>query len=244
MRDRTFNNDWAAVFDMDGVIVDTEPIHTRIERAVFDELNMEVTEEEHMAYVGRPAKEMWTALTAAHAVNRTVEDLERTCGGRYEAWLAEGNVAPLVPGVRDLLVQLFTVRVPLAVASSSAARQIEANLARHDVLDLFSVQVAGDQVSPGKPDPAIYRRAAELLHIDPSRCVAIEDSAAGVRSAKAAGMACVGFLNPSSGRQDLSPADICVDTLTDLTPEYLFSLVRNSTGRRSRTAVNAPDWLP
>ena len=103
----------------------------------------------------------------------------------------------------------------LAVASSSSLYNIDLVLKAIGLKQYFSLVVSGEQVPRNKPFPDIYLKTAELLNMAPGECIVVEDSANGVRSAKAAGMFCIGFRNMSSGYQDISPADVIVDSLSE-----------------------------
>ena len=112
----------------------------------------------------------------------------------------------------------------MAVASSSMYERIERTAKSLGVDDCFDVYVSGEQLKRPKPAPDIFIKAAELLGVSPSECIVIEDSGNGVNAAKAAGMACVGYINPGSGDQDLSAADYLVESLEGLETSF-FNMV-------------------
>jgi HAD superfamily hydrolase (TIGR01509 family) len=104
----------------------------------------------------------------------------------------------------------------MALASSSTQRVIDTVLEKLALVGVFDPVVSGEEVEHGKPAPDIFLRTAGLLEIPPETCLVIEDSANGVRAAKAAGMVCIGFRNPNSGAQDLSAADAIVASLDEI----------------------------
>jgi beta-phosphoglucomutase len=208
----------AVIFDMDGVIVDSEPVHQRVERAIFTELGLPVTPEEHETYLGRSSPDMFAEIARRHPLRWQAQglsvpqavDLERR---RYDEAIATGAV-PVVPGVVDLMHTLVQRGFLIAIASSAPRGQIEAVIALTDTAEMVRCIRSADDVTRSKPDPEIYRSAAACLGAAPEECWVIEDSTNGIASAKAAGMRCVAFRNPSSGRPDLSRADAVVDEMT------------------------------
>jgi mannitol-1-/sugar-/sorbitol-6-/2-deoxyglucose-6-phosphatase len=180
----------AVVFDMDGVLVDSEPIWRAVEREVFARVGIDVTDEDLMATMGvrvadvverwhgrrpwdRPSREE----VAEAIVDGVARSIERNGALNEEAVRALDYVAGL--GLR------------LALASSSPMPLIRAVLSLGDVSHRFQAVLSAEEEEHGKPDPAVYLSAARALGVGPERCLAVEDSINGVRSAKAAGMVCV-----------------------------------------------------
>lgn len=219
--------DWAVIFDMDGVIVDSEELHATVEAELFRELGFEISPDEHRQFVGRTAPAMWSILKERFNLEEDVGTLVHICGDRYRHAMASGRPPQLVEGARPLIQTLHQQGVEVAVASSSSREEIEQVLNAHDLAAYLSAWVGGDEVREGKPHPEIYSRGAQLLGMDPRRCVAIEDSTAGVQSSRAAGMACVGLRSKNSGSQDLSCATTVVESLLELTPDSLFKLLHS-----------------
>lgn len=210
----------AVIFDLDGVILDSEAIHIRLERELFIELGFNITHEEHESFVGITGREMFARIANAHprrwhAVARTIEELVALERGRYLAELRSGNV-PYVTGALELIGALDRADRPIAVASSAPRDQIEFALTQAQIERMIRCTVSGDEVSRGKPDPEIFLRAAECLDVAPADCWVIEDSRHGVAAAIAAGMRCVGFVNPNSGEQDLSAATSIVTEIAEI----------------------------
>jgi HAD superfamily hydrolase (TIGR01509 family) len=133
-----------------------------------------------------------------------------------------GEEAPPVPGALDLLGRVADSGRLRAVASSSDGEIVDLVLRRLGIRERFQAVVNGTQVDHGKPEPDIFFEAASRLGVEPARCLVLEDSEAGTRAARAAGMACIGLKNPHSGDQDLSAAHHVVDSLDEVT-EDLFA---------------------
>lgn len=203
------------IFDMDGVIIDSEPAHFRVERQMFKELGFSLTTEEQESFLGTSGFEMFHRLKEGIGFPDTVESLVEEERTRYLRELESGRI-PTVPGVSDLIADLSEAGMSLAVASSAPHEQINLVLHRYNIAQHFQVRVSGDDVPRSKPDPAIFLRTAELLRMTPNECVVIEDSSAGVEASATAGMRCIAFDAPAAPSQDLSAADVRVESMEDI----------------------------
>ncbi len=213
----------AVIFDMDGVIIDSEPLYLKVNREVFRELGIPFTEEEYNSYVGLSNREMWESIIDKHRLNRAIDDLMSLQQQKDREILNSGE-GKTVPHVKELLNELREEGVPMAVASSSAMTIIEMILNQFSFRPYFQVLVSGEEMKRSKPAPDIFLHTAGLLNVAPSECVVIEDSANGVRAAVDADMKCVGFDNPNSPGQDLSTAHLQVSALRQLNPAVLKGL--------------------
>ena len=202
----------AVLFDMDGVIVDTEPIYFASNRALFRQLGFTVTESGYAQFVGLEAEKMWAQLKTEHHLSQPVDELVRMEADGMAAALRAAELHPM-PGLPALLGRIRAHGARIGLASSSAHPVIRIILEQLGLQNTFETVVSGDDVEHGKPAPDIFLLAAARLGVEPGNCLVIEDSANGVRAAKAAGMPCVGFRNPGSGGQDLHAADQVVHTL-------------------------------
>jgi len=211
---------------MDGVIIDSEPIHQRIEDEMFRELGLMITDEEHQSFVGTTTSFMWEMLIEKYRLPYTPLELVEEGHRRFFNKLSTlGEVQPM-PGLMPFLKRLKDKGIRTAVASSSSRKLVEPVLMLLGVRDYFELLVCGDDVERGKPEPDIFLRAAAIMDVLPEECIVIEDSENGVKAAKAAGMRCIGFKNPNSGKQDLSRSDVVIEGFFDLTDEMLQSLFK------------------
>jgi beta-phosphoglucomutase-like phosphatase (HAD superfamily) len=181
----------AAIFDMDGLLIDSERAIMRAWIAGARELGIDLAEDAFVQCVGRARPESDAILT--RLLGGT--DAFRAAGEKARALLREGHgedggdpVFPLKPGALMLLTALREAGVPCAVASSSGVAEIRHRLGHVGVLGFFSAIAGGDEVTHGKPDPALYLLAATRLGIPPEACIAFEDSENGARAAQAAGI--------------------------------------------------------
>jgi HAD superfamily hydrolase (TIGR01509 family) len=146
-------------------------------------------------------------------LDRSPAELAKLHQERYLESIRSGGGIAWVPGAQQLVDELRAQELKLAVVSSSTREIVKTVLGHLAITGCFHATVAGDEVAHGKPHPEPFLRAAAMLGFPPECCAVIEDSANGVLAAKAAGMKCVGYLNPHSGEQDLSGADWIVDNL-------------------------------
>lgn len=205
----------AFIFDMDGVIIDSEPLHFDVDRKTMAYYGHTVTQEDLERYVGMTNPEQWAIIREEYGIGPTAEEI---LAYQTDLKLEELRLAELEPieGIRELLDELKKGGIPRAIASSSSPVFIEAVLAKFGLRGEFAVVASGEEVPKGKPAPDVYLRAAERLGVDPARCVVLEDSKHGIAAAKAAGMHCIGYVNPNSGNQDLSRADLIVGSVGDI----------------------------
>jgi HAD superfamily hydrolase (TIGR01509 family) len=197
----------AVIFDLDGTLVDTEPLHRRSWEIALAELGRPMPDGEYaLHFSGRPGREICRDRLRMSATETaaTVELVTR----RY--WeLAAGNLSPL-PGLPAFLERIRGV--PTAIATSAHRSSALRVLAEIGLADTFDAVVTVDEVTHGKPHPEIFLTAAAKLGVTPARCLAFEDAAAGLASARAAGMTCVGI---TTTRRLLEDAHHLIDGYED-----------------------------
>lgn len=209
------------IFDMDGVIIDSEPIHKQLERELLEESGGDYSQIDHAAFMGTTDAQMWGALKEQFNFERSVEELIRL---KQERFIAKLDQIPLVDNVLEFMTALRSIGCKLGLASSNNERSVEAIKNKFGLAEYIDVFVHGEAVTKGKPHPDIFLTAAKQMGLAPGDCLVIEDSRNGVLAAKAAGMKCVGFQNKNSKGQDLSEADLIVGSYQELTLESLKSL--------------------
>lgn len=187
----------AVIFDMDGVIIDSEPLHSRLETQIFDELGITVSPDEHQSYLGTNSTQMFTEIKKRHHLPQSVPALVENERRRFLELLTTQGV-PLISGIRPLLHRLAAAGFELALASSAPHEQIDAVMEIGALAPFFPVRVSGDDVPMSKPHPEIFLRAAAALRARPEHCWVIEDSEAGVLAAERAGMRCIALLPAAS----------------------------------------------
>ena len=201
----------AFIFDMDGVIVDSEPLHSRVKLETFAHFGLPFDERDLVRYMGRTSRDIFSdALRRAGRSDLTAEALADYKHAHYLEVIERDGIET-IPGSLALIERLHAAGVPLALATSSWRRVVDTVLSALQLEDVFASVISGTELPASKPDPAIYEKSAEALGASPAACVVLEDTAAGVLAAKRAGMYCIGFRSPHSGAQDLSRADAIVD---------------------------------
>jgi HAD superfamily hydrolase (TIGR01509 family) len=220
----------AVVFDFDGLIIDSEWAIYETACAAFAVHGHELTVEAWATIIGLGDDDedhAWSLLLAAMGI----EDLDRAAFSVTHAAQdrADRDTLPLLPGVEVLVDSLTSAGVPIGVASSSSLGWLERHLGRLGLLHRFGTLVGADVVGGvGKPAPDVYLRACDDLGADPTRSVALEDSAHGVTAAKAAGMRAVAVPSRITRFNDFAHADLVVGSVADLTVDQLASLVEQA----------------
>jgi HAD superfamily hydrolase (TIGR01509 family) len=210
----------AALFDLDGLLIESEEVWDAVRERYVREQGGRYDSEVQRAMMGMSAPE-WSRYLhdvagvpgEPHAINAEV----------VRRLLAEyGRELPLLPGAVDA-VRRIAARFPLALASSSNREIIDAVLELAGIADLFQVTVSSEEVARGKPAPDVYLEAARGLNVDADRCAAVEDSNAGIRSARAAGMRVIAIPNRSypPDPETVATADVVLASLDELTPEVV-----------------------
>jgi beta-phosphoglucomutase-like phosphatase (HAD superfamily) len=215
----------AVCFDLDGTLIRSEEIRDAVRRAYVRESGGTWTSEAEHDMVGMHLAEWAHYMHDRLGVSRAPVRIAREIEARIEAIYRDG--IPLAAGARDALARCAAVW-PLALATGSTRRLIELVLELGNLGSFFTVTVSVDDVGRGKPAPDVYLRAATLLGVDPRACVAIEDSASGIRSARDAGMRTIALLDPAYGidRAERSTADATIASLVELTPEVIRAAAR------------------
>jgi len=212
----------AVVFDLDGVLLDSEQVWDEVREALVRERGGRWPDDAQARMMGMSSPE-WSRYL--HDEAGLAEPPEEISAEVVERMLARyRDHLPLLPGALDAVGRLAAAW-PLAVASSSNRPLIEAFLDAADVRELFATTVSSEEVAAGKPAPDVFLEAARRLRVEPTACAAVEDSANGLRAAAAAGMLVVAMPNPHypPAPETLALAAHVLDSLDELTPELLAS---------------------
>jgi beta-phosphoglucomutase family hydrolase len=205
----------AVIFDMDGVLIDSEPLHFEVDKMVLQELNINKSEHYLERFVGYTNPAMWKIIKSEYTIEKSIEELIALQMTIKLKFLADSNYQA-ISGIKELLTEIKSNNIPIGIASSSPRVFIEAVIDKLKILAYFDNWISGEEVEKSKPEPDVFLKSSELLKVNPSECIVIEDSRSGTIAAKSAGMKCVGFRNINSGNQDLSKADIIIDKISDI----------------------------
>ena len=199
------------IFDMDGVIVDTEPVHRYAYYQLFDELNITVPEEMYTSFTGFSTRNTFQILKTNFDLSQDVEDLIQEKRTIFNDAFDTKEDLTLLDGVENLIKDLHQNGMQLIVASSASKVTIDRVFTRFNLHQYFSHIVSGEDFPQSKPHPAIFEHAASLSIAPKENCIVIEDSTNGVKAANAAGIFCVGYQSFHSKDQNLATADIVIN---------------------------------
>ncbi|RQD74650.1 MAG: HAD family phosphatase [Halanaerobium sp. MSAO_Bac5] len=205
----------AVIFDMDGVIVNSEAIYEQADKEIFQHYGINLSDEELQNYIGVNLLDIWTDLLSKYQLkdeysDYEVEDfIEEHVHSHYEV-LSESDELNLMPGIKDWFEYFKANNYKMIIASSSYAPIIELIYQKFGLDKYMEGYVDGNSVEKGKPEPEIFLKAAEKLQLKAEECLVIEDSEHGITAANKAGMKSIGFARNTDYNQDLSSADILI----------------------------------
>lgn len=220
----------AILFDMDGVIIDSEPLHARAAILAMERYGIHLSMEFCYSFIGSTAKHMLEVIKENYQLNVSIEELmEANRLAKKELLQTEGY--PAIPFVKELMEALHLKGFLLAIASSSPMEEIEETVQMLGLAPYLDRLVSGMQVEKPKPAPDIFLAAAKELSVLPSECIVIEDSFNGLCAAYAAGMTKIAFYNPNSGSQDLSGADYVIEGFEEVGPDIIEMVYQHAHGQ-------------
>lgn len=210
------------IFDMDGVIVDTEPVHRFAYYQQFKELNIAVTEEMYTSFTGNSTRNTFQKLKKLFPIiEDDVEDLIQRKRTIFNDAFDTKKDLELLEGVAKLIQDLHAHGMQLILASSASKVTIDRVFTRFKLHHYFSHIVSGEDFPNSKPHPALFNHAASLSGFPKENCIVIEDSSNGVKAANAAGIFCIGYHSFHSKDQDLSTADYVINHFDELSFEKI-----------------------
>ena len=209
---------------MDGVIVDTEPVHHHAYNQHFKQLNIEVNAEMYASFTGNSTKNIFERLKIQFNLDQDIATLVETKRNLFNDAFDNKEDLYLLDGVDDLIKDLYDNGMQLVLASSSANVTINRIFNRFELHKYFTHIVSGEDFPKSKPHPAIFLRAAELANTPVENCIVIEDSTNGIMAAKAAGIYCIGYDSFHSKLQDYSLADVVITDFKELSYERILNL--------------------
>ncbi|MBW1655715.1 HAD family hydrolase [Flavobacterium quisquiliarum] len=213
------------IFDMDGVIVDTEPVHRYAYYLQFSELTIEVPEEMYTSFTGFSTRNTFQALKGYFpSVKQEVEDLIQRKRNIFNDAFDTKEDLYLLDGVEDLIKDLYHNGIQLILASSASKVTIDRVFTRFNLHQYFTHIVSGEDFPQSKPNPAIFNHAASLSIAPKENCIIIEDSTNGIKAAKAAGIYCVGYRSQHSNLQDYSQADLVINHFNELNAQKISQI--------------------
>ena len=212
----------AVIFDMDGIIIDSEPLQMIAINQVMAQWNVKLSVQEFQKMIGRKLADDFADMKQQYQIPIDYLTFAKQKREAYHSILEQNLIE--MPGLSPLLSRLLNAKYRLAVASSSVRADVNMVLDGLNITEKFAVVTSGDEVEEGKPNPALFLLAAKRLNVPVTQCVAIEDSNPGLRAAKDAGMKCIVVPHQHTRHQDFSRAHIIVDSLDDITIDLIRRL--------------------
>ncbi len=217
----------AAIFDLDGTLVDSYDAHFEAWRGVSALHAVEISVDDYYRHFGRRnedlLREVWLRAGKGNLSADQLRELDHEKEAAYRALV--GSRFPVMTGARELVRSLRAAGWRLAVGSSGPPLNVQLALDGLGLEDCFDALVTGNDVSRSKPDPECFLLAAQRLGVSPRQCVVLEDAPAGIAAAKSAGMACAAITSKGHSRERQSQADLIVDRLDAWTPRVLADLI-------------------
>lgn len=209
----------AVLFDMDGVIIDSEPQHARAAVLALQKFNVNITIDYAYQFIGTTTYHMCQKMIEDFSIQATPEELLHA-NEEMKNHLTNTEGYEAIPYIVDLMKDLHHHGIKMIIASSSSGSSIQEVMHYLGIDGILDGYISGTTVAHPKPAPDVFLAAAAQLGVAPSECIVIEDSYNGVTAAAAAGIPSIGFLNPNSGNQDLSQAAILVEGFDEV--DYHF----------------------
>lgn len=210
------------IFDMDGVIVDTEPVHHYAYFEHFKELNIEVSSEMFATFTGNSTKNVFQKIKDNFGITTDTEILVQRKRSIFNDAFDTKQDLYLLDGVEDLIKKLHQKGIQMILASSASNVTIQRIFNRFNLHQYFSHIVSGEDFPQSKPNPAIFIEAVRLSNTPKENCIIIEDSTNGIKAAHASGVFCVGYKSVNSHKQDYTLANIVIDKFEELDIENVL----------------------
>ncbi|MGC1204871.1 MAG: HAD family phosphatase [Flavobacteriaceae bacterium] len=206
----------AVIFDMDGVIIDSEPLHHYAYHRMFKDVNIKVSDEQYESFTGQSTINICKKLCDLFQLEETPEYLVSLKRKHYEYIFENDKGFDLIDGVLDLIKDYHTNGLTLVLGSSASMPGIERVFKRFDLNKYFIAKLSGANLKASKPHPEIFIKAAEVSGFKTSECIVIEDSTNGITAANGAGIFSVGFDSLHSKNQDYSKANLVIKDFKEI----------------------------
>ncbi len=220
----------AVIFDMDGVIIDSEPQHARAALRVLNRHGANADYDYCSSFIGSSTKVFTQDIMKRFPLSISLEDLLKEMNLEKKKILKEEGYA-IIEGITDLIKKLYHAGIRLAIASSSSPTEIENTVKALHIKKYFTKLISCAHVEHPKPAPDSFLLALKELGVSPQETVVVEDSCFGSQAAKAAGIPCVGYLNPHSGNQDLSAANVLLESFVGIDERFFHNILCRSLGK-------------
>lgn len=209
---------------MDGVIVNSEPLHHQVCKIQFENLKIDVSDEMFATFTGNSNKMIYEKLIDIFNLNHSVEALISEKNQLFIEAFHQNQNHQLIEGVKDLIEELYAKGMQLIVASSSEMEIINTVFDRYELQSYFSHKISGADFLESKPNPALFLKAIALSGHEKSECIVIEDSTNGIKAAKAAGIYCIAYKAADVNTQNQTLADTIIHHYKELNFENISKI--------------------
>lgn len=211
----------AVLFDMDGVIVDTEPLHRKAYFNTFKDLNITVSEEYYTTFTGASTKKVTHSLKEKYNLDVSAQEITKIKRKYFKHYFDTDPEFDLLPGVRELIETYYAEDVKLVLASSASMNTINWVFEKFDLEKFFIGKISGADLEESKPNPEIFIKAAKIASEPVENCMVIEDSTNGILAANRARIFCAAYRSEHSALQDYTLANILVSDFSELKPNKI-----------------------
>ena len=215
----------AVLFDMDGVIVDTEPLHRKAYFKMFDDLAIEVSEDLYTSFTGASTKKVCTTIIENFQLERNHEDLSAIKRVYFKDYFYNDADFNLIPGVKKLIENYYENEVKLVLASSASMVTIDMVFEKFGLEKYFIGKISGADLKESKPHPEIFILASEIANEPKENCMVIEDSTNGIAAAHAAGIFCTAYKSEHSSGQNYEKANLVISDFKEITFDEMKNFV-------------------
>lgn len=215
----------AILFDMDGVIIDSEPIHEQAYYSTFEELGITVPQEIFNSLKGKSTINVCNTLREMYNLQESAKAIAAMKRHYFFDIFDNDATISLIDGALELIQNYAANNLTMVLASSATMNTINAVFSRFDLDKYFVAKVSGADLKESKPNPEIFEKAVEASGCKRGRCVVVEDATNGIEAAKRAGVRCIALRSPNSHNQDYSQATAVINHFTEIHYEKLLQLV-------------------
>lgn len=211
----------AIIFDMDGVLVNSEPLHRKAYFDMFEEFNLNVSNRLYESFTGKSTSAICKELCEIFDLSISHEKLMLSKRKHFKTIFDNDPEFQMIDGALSLIKDYFYNNLTLILASSASMTNINRIFKKFDLDKFFKAKISGADLKESKPNPEIFIKAAKLSGFNKSECIVIEDSTNGVIASKSAGIYCIGFNSPDSKNQNYDKADLVVSNFNEIRFDYL-----------------------
>jgi HAD superfamily hydrolase (TIGR01509 family) len=211
----------AIIFDMDGVLVNSEPLHRKAYFNMFEEFNLNVSNMLYESFTGKSTSAICKELCEIFDLSISHEKLMFSKRKHFKTIFDNDPEFQMIDGALSLIKNYFYNNLTLILASSASMTNINRIFKKFDLDKFFKAKISGADLKESKPNPEIFIKAAKLSGFNKSECIVIEDSTNGIIASKSAGIYCIGYNSPNSKNQNYDKADLVISNFNNIRFDYL-----------------------